>query len=306
MSIAGGADIDTLLVNGAATINLSSIDQSSGDTANTTGFENVNASGSSAAVSLTGSSGANVLTGGSANDTLNGGGGNDTIDGGAGTGDTVVFSGTRANYTIALSGATYTIADNRSGSPDGTDTVTGVENFQFSDGTRTASQLNPTAPNKIVLENLKQGNPISEWGIDGDGSASIQGFATEISTNIGQTVDFKIATDSANYRIEIYRLGYYGGDGARRVATVDVNLASAQIQPHPIVDMSRGLIDAGNWSVSASWAIPADAVSGVYIAKLIREDGTEGASHIPFIVRDDNASSNIVFPDLRHHLAGLQ
>ncbi|MBB5534796.1 DUF4082 domain-containing protein [Rhizobium giardinii] len=295
VSIGGGADIDTLLVNGAATINLSSADQSSGDTANTTGFENVNASGSSAAVSLTGASGANVLTGGSANDTLNGGGGNDTIDGGAGTGDTVIFSGARANYTISLSGVTYTIADTRSGSPDGADTVTGVENFQFSDGTRTASQLNPTAQNKIVLENLKQGNPISEWGIDGSGSGNIQGFATEISTNIGQTVSFKIATDSANYRIEIYRLGYYGGDGARKVATVDVNLASAQVQPHPIVDMSRGLIDAGNWAVSASWAIPSDAVSGVYIAKLVREDGTVGASHIPFIVRDDNAASDIVF-----------
>ena len=141
-SIAGGADIDTLVVNGAATINLSLADQSSGDTANATGFENVNASGSSAAVTLVGSSGANVLTGGSANDTFTGGAGNDTIDGGAGTGDKVVFSGARANYTISLAGATYTAVDNRGGSPDGTDTVTNVENFQFSDGTLTASQLN--------------------------------------------------------------------------------------------------------------------------------------------------------------------
>ncbi len=100
---------------------------------------------------------------------------------------------------------------------------------------------------------------------------------------------------STDYRIEIYRLGYYGGAGAGKVGTVDVNLASAQVQPHPIVDMSRGLIDAGNWSVSASWAIPSDMVSGVYIAKLVREDGTAGASHIPFIVRDDSAASDIVF-----------
>lgn len=150
-------------------------------------------------------------------------------------------------------------------------------------------------PNKITLENMKQGNPVSEWGIDGDGDSSIQGFATQISTNIGQTVDFKIATDSANYRIDIYRLGYYGGDGARKVATIDKNLAAPQVQPHPIVDMDIGLIDAGNWAVSASWQIPDDAVSGVYIAKLVREDGTAGASHIPFVVRDDAASSDIVF-----------
>ncbi|MDR6754963.1 hypothetical protein J2Y48_000236 [Mycoplana sp. BE70] len=150
-------------------------------------------------------------------------------------------------------------------------------------------------PNKIALENMKQGNPRSEWGVDGDGDANIQGFATEISTNIGQTVDFKIATDSTNYRIDIYRLGYYGGDGARKVGTINQSLTSAQIQPHPIVDMSKGLIDCGNWSVSASWAIPSDAVSGVYIAKLVRQDGTAGQSLIPFVVRDDSSTSNIVF-----------
>ena len=95
--------------------------------------------------------------------------GNDTIDGGAGTGDKVVFSGARANYTIALAGANYTVADNRGGSPDGTDTVTNVENFQFSDGTLTAESAQraaATPPNKIALENMKQGNPMSEWGLN--------------------------------------------------------------------------------------------------------------------------------------------
>ncbi|WP_064826418.1 DUF4082 domain-containing protein [Rhizobium phaseoli] len=150
-------------------------------------------------------------------------------------------------------------------------------------------------PNKIALENLKQGNPISEWGLEGDGGGTIQGFATEISTNIGQTVDFKIATDSTHYRIDIYRMGYYGGLGARKVDSIEQQLATAQIQPHPIVDMSLGLIDCGNWSVSASWQIPTDAVSGVYFAKLVREDGTEDASIIPFVVRDDASTSNIVF-----------
>lgn len=159
----------------------------------------------------------------------------------------------------------------------------------------TAAVAAPVTLNKIALENQKQGNPISEWGLDGDGGGTIQGFATEISTNIGQTVDFKIATDSTHYRIDIYRLGYYGGDGARKVASIDKSLTTAQIQPHPIVDMSLGLIDCGNWSVSASWQIPADAVSGVYIAKLVREDGTEDASIIPFVVRDDASTSDIVF-----------
>ncbi|MGR9349479.1 DUF4082 domain-containing protein (plasmid) [Rhizobium leguminosarum] len=158
-----------------------------------------------------------------------------------------------------------------------------------------AAAATAATPNKIALENMKQGNPISEWGLAGDGGGTIQGFATEISTNIGQTVDFKIATDSTHYRIDIYRMGYYGGDGARKVGSIEQSLTTAQIQPHPIVDMSLGLIDCGNWSVSASWQIPTDAVSGVYFAKLVREDGVEDASIIPFVVRDDASTSNIVF-----------
>ena len=59
------------------------------------------------------------------------------------------------------------------------------------------------------------GNPSSEWDIAGAGDLSIQGFATDISVNKGQTVYFKIKTDAAAYTIDIYRLGYYSGTGSK-------------------------------------------------------------------------------------------
>ena len=37
------------------------------------------------------------------------------------------------------------------------------------------------------------------------------------------------------------------------------------------------------------------AVSGIYFARLVRTDGTAGASHIPFVVRDDASHSDLVF-----------
>ena len=61
------------------------------------------------------------------------------------------------------------------------------------------------------------------------------------------------------------------------------------------VDLSTGVVDAGNWSVTDTWQTPSDLVSGVYIAKLVREDGIAGENHIPFIVRDDDSHSDIVF-----------
>ena len=147
--------------------------------------------------------------------------------------------------------------------------------------------------NEIVLENEKQGNPESEWGLTNGASSSIEGFTTDISTNIGGTVQFKVDTDATQYRLDIYRLGYYNGDGARLVASIQHS--GAENQPAPIVDTSTATVDAGNWSVTDSWAVPTGSVSGVYIAKLVREDGTTGENHIPFIVRDDTGHSDVVF-----------
>ena len=148
--------------------------------------------------------------------------------------------------------------------------------------------------NPIVCENSKPGNPPSEWDISGAGAASIQGFATDISVNQGGTVRFKIDTDATAYRIDIYRLGYYNGMGARLVNTV-LPSAAPQIQPLCFGDSATGLIDCGNWQDSAAWTVPSNATSGIYFAKLVREDGTPGTSHIVFVVRDDNGASELLF-----------
>lgn len=151
------------------------------------------------------------------------------------------------------------------------------------------------ATNPIVVENQKTGNPSSEWDITGAGSTNIEGYATDISVNVGNTINFKINTSSTNYRLEIYRLGYYGGMGARLITTIQRQIGSAQVQPAAERDNVTGLVDAGNWGVSASWAVPSDAVSGIYIVHLVRQDATAGENHIPFIVRDDARTSDIVF-----------
>jgi hypothetical protein len=151
-----------------------------------------------------------------------------------------------------------------------------------------------TTPNAIVLENMEEGTPESEWMI-GKADASIEGFAAQFTVNHGETVDFKIDTDSTDYRIEIYRLGYYGGAGARLMHTIDQDLSAPVTQPIPYKNEETKLVDAGNWSVTASWDIPEDAVSGVYFAKLTRFDGSGGENMIPFIVRDDEGKSDITF-----------
>src|SRR5437762_8163062 len=72
--------------------------------------------------------------------------------------------------------------------------------------------------NPIVCENLQAGAPASEWDVAGAGDTTLQGFATAISVNRGATVGFKVDTSAQMFSIDVYRLGHYGGAGARKVA----------------------------------------------------------------------------------------
>lgn len=154
----------------------------------------------------------------------------------------------------------------------------------------------PCAPgqNPIVCENSKPGSPWQEWEVDGAGDASIQGFATNISVDVGGKIDFKIDTDASAYSIDIYRTGWYQGLGARKIASVAPNASLPQKQPECLQDVATELTDCGTWAVSASWSVPDDAVSGVYIAKLTRKDNGDD-SHITFIVRDESSHSDVLF-----------
>lgn len=147
--------------------------------------------------------------------------------------------------------------------------------------------------NPIVTENSLPGNPRSEWDITGAGDMSIQGFATDISVNKGTAIRFKINVDgTTTYTIRIYRLGWYQGNGARLIE--ELGPFNGISQPSPVSDQATGLVDCGNWAESASWNVPASAVSGVYIARLIRTD-TGGASHVVFVVRDDSRNAGLLF-----------
>ena len=158
-----------------------------------------------------------------------------------------------------------------------------------------AEASSPCGPqvNAIVCENEELGTDPDTWDIEGAGDPSIQGFATDISVDAGNTIDFKIDTDATDYSIEIYRTGWYQGLGARYIDSVEPSLVAPQTN-ECIDDETTQLYDCGPWDVSASWAVPDTAVSGVYIARLERED-TKGASHITFIVRDDGNTSDVLF-----------
>lgn len=124
---------------------------------------------------IAGGDGADTLSGGGAADVFDGGAGNDSITGGGGV-DRAVFSGSFANYTISGTG-TVTVTDNRTGSPNGTDTLNGIEELAFSD--------------KVVK--LGAAAVVSTREVDTDGNQKVD-TAYTTGTDGNDNVDFSSST----------------------------------------------------------------------------------------------------------------
>ncbi len=68
--------------------------------------------------------------------------------------------------------------------------------------------------NPVACENSKPGTPQSVWD-SGTGDASIEGFATDTSVNLGAPSRFKVKTPASTYHLDIYRIGLLRGQRGR-------------------------------------------------------------------------------------------
>lgn len=144
----------------------------------------------------------------------------------------------------------------------------------------------------IVTENAKAGTYTFNQMLPGtqQGDISVAGFARKPSYNVGETAQFCIT--GAPSSVKIFRVGWYGGMGFRQVATV-TNTTATQPDGTAITN-GQGAYSSTAWSVTASWAIPSDAVSGMYLA-MVRNAADNDAFYITFVVRDDAATADIIY-----------
>jgi plastocyanin len=190
--------------------------------------------------------------------------------------------------------------------------VAGVASVSFTPiasslGTLTASSSNLTSStasltvlasttNPIVAENQQSGT--QNWLIGNQSKGvqnnDIEGYGSSPSTNIGGNVTFYVntGTQSRPYNIEVYRVGYYGGQGGRLMQTVGPLQGQVQT-PCAVTDQATKLVEC-NWAPSYTLNVPNNWVSGLYLAKLVRQD-TGSQTYIMFVVRDDARVSDILF-----------
>jgi hypothetical protein len=174
-----------------------------------------------------------------------------------------------------------------------------------SNGLPTISGVASTAAgNPIALENELLGT--LKWEIPKSRVASIQiqAYASATSVTPGEKLTFFVSTEigGTRYFVDIYRLGWYGGDGGRLMISQSGLRGQAQgyydSNAHNLVncnachvDSSMGLVEA-NWQASYSLTIPADWTTGIYLAKFTDANGWE--TYAPFDVRGNAHATYIV------------
>jgi hypothetical protein len=164
-------------------------------------------------------------------------------------------------------------------------------------GTATPSQPASASANPTQIENQRAGSvdwEITQPAIDRE----IEGYASRTSVDAGETIDLFVNTAAPRYTIDVFRMGWYSGLGARRLAGPIERTGTAQAMPAP--DPSTGLVEC-HWrdpyalrTRDANGAWP----SGVYLARLTAAAPAAEArkqAFIVFVVRDDRRASAIVF-----------
>jgi len=148
-------------------------------------------------------------------------------------------------------------------------------------------------PELIRQENRKPGT--TDWQLtrvrpdrDGFRSPWIEGYCSRQSVKPGESLDIMVSTDPPRrFELEIFRMGYYGGLGARAMQRIGPLEGKAQPVPPP---GPKNLIEC-RWEPSIHLTIPEDWPSGVYLGRLttLVDPSVEPywQSYVIFIVRDE-------------------
>jgi hypothetical protein len=139
----------------------------------------------------------------------------------------------------------------------------------------------PKGADSTAFENRRTGAP--DWELSRPAIAGeIEGYASAVSVPPGERLSLHVSTRSRRFDIEIYRLGWYGGAGARKLHERRAVPGSLRTRPSP--RPGDGLV-ACAWPASYTFRVGRRWHTGVYLARLTGSDDGRQA-FVPFVVRE--------------------
>lgn len=149
--------------------------------------------------------------------------------------------------------------------------------------TPTASGPDGVRARWVVAENEKRGS--KGWQITGTPPGTIAGFANRVSAQVGDDVTLYVTTDAATFHVDAYRMGWYGGDGARRVWRSPA--VTGTEQPACPVTATTHMVSCDNWTPSLRITLTKAFVQGDYLFELYGSGGQR--SYVPLTVTDPSS-----------------
>lgn len=136
--------------------------------------------------------------------------------------------------------------------------------------------------NPIPAENQRPGDPTWSSGFTASWNHQVEGFADRVSASAGESVTVRAhASVAKTGKWTLYRLGHYGGAGARKISEGTTSYAP---QAACTNNLTTGLVSCAAWTPTFSLTVPQDAVSGLYVIRLLRDDNY--GSFVPLVVKD--------------------
>jgi len=157
------------------------------------------------------------------------------------------------------------------------------------DGGSPPGNSNPARPSPIATENSLPGN--ASWHLS-NFTAALGVYTDRTSYLPGDTVSARAASagGATTGTWQLWRMGYYGGARGRLIASGGP--VPIQAQPANLVDPATGAVTAP-WNVSFTFAVPADALTGIYLLKL---STPSGETLTVLVVRERSPSAAILYP----------
>ncbi len=140
---------------------------------------------------------------------------------------------------------------------------------------------------RLQSENALPGS--AGWKLtDGADNHEIEGFASTTSINQGEPVSLYVSTAAPTFHVEVYRMGYYQGLGARLLHTSQELAGTTQARP--VVTPVTNMVEAP-WQASLTLATTAWP-GGDYLLKLVASTGKQ--RYVPLTVRNDASTAAFV------------
>ena len=140
------------------------------------------------------------------------------------------------------------------------------------------------SPGWVASENSRPGRAFRI----APGWSDIEGYADRASAQCGDSVTIKVSTTSSSYTVDAYRMGWYGGSGARLVW--QSGRLPGKVQPAYVVHSPARTVVAP-WRASLVLKITGGWPPGQYLLRLTAATGQ--ARFVPLTIRDDASTSAI-------------